>query len=269
MNDMMPRAAAVFILCAGLLQAAGAAAGQKKAAGKGEAVDAKARQEAKTLFKEGVAAFAEKSYAEALELFTASYDLNPLPTVLYNIGMCQRALLDFASSIMSLEAYLEAAGDGVPEKESQSVAAMIEEMETVVGKLYVKVSEPGAVLRIDGRQIGLTPFEEAVPVNPGTRKVVAEKEGFARAEATVIVESGRSLALELTLVPEAPPGGKGGAPPEKAPKDKKTKKAILKSPILWTVLGIVVVGGAAATGIAVWQTSGKAMDDADWIIRGD
>ena len=58
--------------------------------------------------------------------------------------------------------------------------------------------------------------------------------------------------------------------PETAKKEEKKKKRqkILRSPILWGVLGAVIVGGAVAAGVTAWKLKPGPMDDGDWIIRG-
>jgi len=49
---------------------------------------------------------------------------------------------------------------------------------------------------------------------------------------------------------------------------KKKRQKILKSPVLWGVLGAVLVGGAVAAGVTAWKMKTGPMDDGDWIIRG-
>jgi tetratricopeptide (TPR) repeat protein len=241
---------------------AGTAAGQE---------DPKAKkEEAKKLFLEGVDLFAAGSYEEALASFTSSHDLNPNPNVLYNIGMCQRELGDFAASLQTLTGYLEKKGASVPEKEKSDIEAVIAEMKGAVGTLEISVSEKKATITIDGKPAGGSPLPSPVVLNEGPHLVEVVKEGFAAESRTVTVKGGEALEASFSLSPlekPAPPEEVLGPQAEES-KKKKKKKDILKSPLLWSLLGVAIVGGAAAAGIIVWKTRPGPMEDGDWIVHG-
>ena len=241
---------------------AGTAAGQE---------DPKARkEEAKKLFLEGVDLFAAGSYEEALASFTSSHDLNPNPNVLYNIGMCQRELGDFAASLQTLTGYLEKKGASVPEKEKSEIEAVIAEMKGAVGTLDISVSEKKAAIKIDGKPAGGSPLPSPVVLNEGPHLVEVVKEGFAAEKRTVTVKGGEALEASFSLSPllkPAPPEEVLGPQAEEG-KKKKKKKDILKSPLLWSLLGVAIIGGATATGIIVWKTRPGPMEDGDWIVHG-
>ncbi len=86
-------------------------------------VDAAAR-----LFDDGVAAAAQDDFATALRAFVASYELNPVPDVLYNIGMCHKALGDFPASANAFREYVAAVGTLAPEEQAEFDALLVELM---------------------------------------------------------------------------------------------------------------------------------------------
>jgi tetratricopeptide (TPR) repeat protein len=230
-----------------------------------------AKEEAKKSFLVGVDHFAVENYPAALSAFEKSYEILPNPNVLYNIGMCQRALFDFAASIHTLREYLEKKGEGVPGDEREQIEKILADMEKSVGFLEILVNEDGAAVTIDAGTAGLSPLPGPVMLNPGEHVVEVEKDGFIARKQTVTLKGGgkETLEIELEPVPEAAPP-EVVIEPEAAKKDEKKKKRqkILRSPILWGVLGAVIVGGAVAAGVTAWKLKPGPMDDGDWIIRG-
>jgi len=235
-----------------------------------EAADAD-KEEAKKSFLEGVDHFAVENYPAALSAFLKSYEILPNPNVLYNIGMCQRALFDFAASIATLREYLDKKGEAVPDEEREQIEGILADMEGSVGHLEIFVSEDGASVSVDAGKETLSPLSGPLMLNPGEHVVEVEKEGFMGKKQTVTVKEGERETLEVVLEPvpvAAPPEVVIDQEKEKADRKKEKRKKILKSPILWGVLGAVLVGGAVAAGVTAWKMKGGSMDDGDWIIRG-
>jgi hypothetical protein len=92
-------------------------------------VAAESSDSARTIFMEAADLFDDGRYAEALTAYELSYRLNPVPVVLYNIGMCQRALDRLEDSIRTLGCYLDEGGEGMPAERRREVEGMIAEME--------------------------------------------------------------------------------------------------------------------------------------------
>jgi hypothetical protein len=229
------------------------------------------KQEAKKSFLVGVDFFAVENYSAALSAFLKSYEILPNPNVLFNIGMCQRALFDFAASIETLREYLEKKGESVPADEREQIDKILADMEGSVGRLQIIVSEEGAAVTIDSGKPELSPLAGPVILNPGEHVVEVEKEGFVGRKQTVTLKEGGKETLEIELEPvpvAAPPEAVLEPGKVKADEKKKKKNKILKSPILWGVLGAVLVGGAVAAGVTAWKLKPGSMDDGDWIIRG-
>jgi hypothetical protein len=248
-------------LCAGVRTSA--AQGNKKSAD----------EQAKEYFEMAVEAFARDSYGEALSFFQESYKLNPKLKVLYNIAMCQRALMDFKAAIDTFREYLDKGGKKIGKGKRKEIEELIAEMETSLGKITVTVNENGARILVDGVEAGISPIQAILAVNPGTHTVEAGKKGFQSAIKTVKVKSGGHEAVSLTMVPEAA-GAKevmGAVPSEsEKQKEKKKKKKKITHAVLWSVLGVVLVGAGTAGGILIWQhmAGGESVPSADWTVHG-
>ncbi|WP_437670008.1 hypothetical protein [Sorangium sp. So ce131] len=144
-------------------------------------------------------------------------------------------------------------------KESYELArANFAEARRHIGALDVRVSDPGAAVLVDGRQIGVSPLTLPVFVAPGRHRVSAQL-GGTRVEEPVVVDAGgertvwlivrsagegaqaRPLASEAVDVP-------GAAPP------RPTQRPALR----WWV-----VGGLAATSVALGAFGGVSVAEAN------
>ena len=243
------------------------------------------KQKAKNLFIKGVESFAVENYPDALTYFQESYDAFAKPNVLYNIGMCHRALFDFKSAINTFQRYLIEAGYDAPPDKYAQVEALIGEMESSLGKVTVTVNENGADIYIDAMKVGVSPMHEIVSLNAGTHLIEAKKEGFEGEQKIVTLKSGQQEAVDIMLIPLLPGAADMFVFEEVVMEDgqvvkvkkmktdvdgkkKKKGKPAWKSPWLWSVLSVVILGGAA--GVLYWQlgTGGSSGPDADWTING-
>ncbi len=70
------------------------------------------------------------------------------------------------------------------------------------GTLEIEANEEGAIVSIDGRELGMTP--QRIELSPGRHRVRVEKDGFALFAREVEVASGRTVRLSARLEPGAP-----------------------------------------------------------------
>jgi len=109
--------------------------------------------------------------------------------------------------------------DQIPSEERLQVEAQIKSLEAFLGELEVTTEPSGALLTIDGREIGRTPLSEPIRLAAGTHKIAASLDGRPTVERTVAMEKERRYQLYLQLPPPLP------QPPSGGPDD-----AILRSP---------------------------------------
>lgn len=224
--------------------------------------------QARQLFQNGVGHFEAGEYEEALVVFRRSYELNPALSVLSNIGMCQRALTHYVDSIETFTRFLSEGGDQVPADRRAEILNHIAEMRSRLGILQLQVQPARAEVLIDGELVSPT-RREVLRLRPGTYEIVARAEGHAeRREQLTIVEQ---QVVELTLVLEplvlpfseaevtpSGPSDVGGVEPETISVEaeirdsevRPTRSGVHRQWWFWTIIGAVVIGGAA-TGLAL------------------
>jgi hypothetical protein len=166
-------------------------------------------------FKSGVALFKEAKFGEALAEFERAYEIAPHPTVLYNIAGCHRELSHYGEAVKFYKRFL-AEGKSVAPKDK--LAAAQSELDVLLARIArITVAAPdGAVLSVDGNEIGTMPVEMPLMVAPGEHKIVVRSQGMRDAERTVRVASGDIVDVALKLV-ELP--GESAIKPKNALRD--------------------------------------------------
>lgn len=103
-------------------------------------------------------------------------------------------------------------------------------LELLAPRLEVASGTAGATLLIDGEEVGHEAVE--LEVAPGPHTVEIRADGFQPHVAEIQAQAGETVRVhaDLARVPEAP---------------------LYESPILWTIVGVVVVGAAVGIGVGV------------------
>jgi tetratricopeptide (TPR) repeat protein len=205
--------------------------------------------EAERLFNEGLVAAENGDYQGAVRAFEASYDLNPVPEVLYNIAACRRELGDAPGAANALRDFAAGLGSSITPEQAADLETQLGELIPQIGRIALDVGERGATVRIDGVDVGTTPLGPWIALLPGRHQVEVLKDGFQSASMAVDAPPGETTTVAVALVAEgstAPPGD-GGI-----------------SPWFWVTAGLT---GASAIAMAV--TGGITLKYKDEYLDGD
>jgi tetratricopeptide (TPR) repeat protein len=138
-------------------------------------------------YARGIDLAAQGLYAAALEQFNAAYTASPHFAVLYNIGQSQMALGRPLEAIEALSKYLRDGADQVPLSRREQVQAQIGLLESRLAELSITVDRVGAVVRVDGRDVGSTPLFQPIRLAAGAHTV------------TVSIPNGPQLTRDVPL----------------------------------------------------------------------
>lgn len=221
--------------------------------------DTSSRQNAGKRFNRGIELYEEGDYAAALVEFRRAYDLSPNYRVLYNVALAQYQLGDYAGALATLEQYLEEGGTEIEADKRATVEKELKRMQGRVGTIDVEVDEEGAVVTVDGEEVGTTPLDGPVRVSIGSREVAVRK-GDRRVSKRIDVAGGDALELELIL----PMPKDDGATPSPAPSGdaKASGASYATAGVLWAFAG----AGAIATVVTGTLALGASSDLED--LRG-
>jgi hypothetical protein len=200
---------------------------------------------AEQLYDEGVAATDRGDFAGAISSFQASYAINPLPDVLYNVGMCHKALGELPAALNAFRDYVAGMGGNLSAEEQAEFDGLLAELAPQVGRLEIQGPPSGAAISVDGVAMGTAPLAAWVAVSPGTHRVEATHAGYSPFESEVEVAAGQTLAVSAPLVALAgtPPIGPGPVVPVEPDDDEGGL-----SPWFWACVG---VAGASALTMAI------------------
>lgn len=146
-------------------------------------------------FEQAVALYNDGDYNTALAEFQASYQANPLPAVLYNLGLTQKALFRYAEAIDTLRSYLSQAQ---PRAERRAeVERLLGEMEALLAPVTLVLDPPAAAVLLDGRSVtlGAAPLRIAA----GGHVLEASADGYRPLRREIMVSAGQPLRLRLAL----------------------------------------------------------------------
>jgi hypothetical protein len=119
------------------------------------------------------------------------------------------------------------------------------QLDLLPATLHIEASRPGAVVSVDGKDVGPAPAE--VQRAPGTYKVAVEKPGFVTYRASVSVRAGEQADLRATL------------------EEKKTP--IYKRWWFWTTFGVVLAGVGVGTYFAAREPARLDGGGLGWTIQ--
>lgn len=134
----------------------------------------------------------------ALVHFTRAYERTKNPRVLFNVGVCWKDLTQYSEAIRVWKRQLTFRKKLLKEDVRKIESAMAA-LAPFVSEISVKADEAGAMLSIDGIEIGLTPFLEPIGIDVGQRKLQLVKEGFEPLEKTVDVARSKLASVEFDL----------------------------------------------------------------------
>jgi len=153
-------------------------------------------ESARELDREGVRAFADGRYADAIHYFWTAYRLGGPASELWNVARSQERLDDAEAAVAAIEDYLELR-DLSPEDRAEAEREL-QALRARPSTLTVTTTPPGAVVTVDGKQtVGPTPL--SVDVTPGSHTIAIRRDGFVPQTRPLEARYGRAVIVSLDL----------------------------------------------------------------------
>ena len=153
--------------------------------------------EAGRAFSEGVQAYKDGRYADALDRFSRAQALAPHPDTLFNLGLAQQRVGEHVAAWRSFEALLEQAKD---EQEREDILLAQAASRPHVAWVSVR-SEPAGLVCFDGRPMPINgEGRHALLTTPGEHRL-----DVGRQRRTIALEGGESRTVELVMGPPVAP----------------------------------------------------------------
>jgi hypothetical protein len=156
---------------------------------------------ARELDQEGVRAFREGRYADAVRYFRAAYRLGGPSSELWNLARSQEKLDDSEAAAAAIEGYLSLRDISPPDRAEAEQELHV--LRTRPSTLTVTTTPPGATVVVDGKQaVGPTPL--SVEISAGSHTIAVRHDGFVQWSRTLEARLGRALIVALDLERAAP-----------------------------------------------------------------
>jgi hypothetical protein len=214
------------------------------------AQDESTRAAARTLGTEGVEAFQEGRYSEAVDKLERAFNVVRAPS----IGLWSaRALVKAGKWVEAAERYLEVSrldpNSGDVSVQRQAQADAVKEREALSGKLpslriQVRGASANATVTLDGRLLPPALLGAKVPVNPGSH-LVELHDGYQHVEQRV--ETPQSAAVAVMLDASAP-GASGPSSRAATEIDSHSAAGLSRLQVTGIVIGSVGAVGLGLSG---------------------
>jgi hypothetical protein len=158
-----------------------------------------ARAEAGERFDRGLALFNDGDNAGALAELKRAYALVPNVVVLYDIGLVYAQMGRAVDATDALDQVL--ANPGTLSAERLAIAKRTREAQAArIAEVTIEATVDGAVIDVDGIEVGRTPLAKPLRVTSGARIVGVTATGFAPQRKEVTIAGGEKQTVRFDLV---------------------------------------------------------------------
>jgi hypothetical protein len=216
------------------------------------------RAQAGVAYARGIELAEQGLYAAALEQFKSAYEKSPHFAVLYNIGQAQMALGRPIEAIEALTRYVRDGADQVPLSRREQVQAQVALLESRLAELSVTTDRPGALVTVDGREVGRTPLYQPLRMAAGAHTVSITMEGLTPIIKAIDLREGDRQALAFVVPPGVAPkpaaAELSAASVVATPAPAAPPRDLRKWAYVTAAAG--AAAGAAALGVYLWNRGG-------------
>ena len=148
---------------------------------------------ARALDQQGIKAFTEHRYNDAIRYFDEAYRLGGPPFELWNVAKCRIELDQPEEAVEMLDKYL--ALTNVPADDRKEAQQQLDSLKKRPSTVTVSSSPSGGVVSIDGKPAGKTPISVTVP--PGSHQVAVTVGKHAPYNQSFEAKLGRAVIVDV------------------------------------------------------------------------
>jgi tetratricopeptide (TPR) repeat protein len=221
-------------------------------------------QAARSHFEAAMQHYRARRYREAIHEFEQSAARVPNAALWFDVGRAHEQLGEYGLAIDSYQRYLRDRVDAPDAEElTRHIASLTDRAQPAAkrasaprGSIAIDASQPGALVLLDGRQLGIAPIDRVLDVEPGPHRLEASHPGYVPFRARVDVQEGALSAAYVDMRP-------------------LTRARAGSAPRLWTWIAagasaaaLLTAGACGAVGLAE-RDDGNAASAQHWIRASD
>jgi len=166
---------------------------------------ADARAEARRHFDRAMELIDDGQMAQATIELQRCYEIMPHHTVLYNLGQAYVTMGKPIEAVDAFERYLKEGGSAVAPERRAEVEKELERQRVRIATLEIRGVPEGALLRVDGKDVGVAPLAGPIRLGIGSHTIAATADGYRPGEQIVVLVGEDRKSVELNMVRLAPP----------------------------------------------------------------
>ncbi|HEX2678032.1 MAG TPA: tetratricopeptide repeat protein [Polyangiales bacterium] len=209
--------------------------------------------EYQALIDRAVAEYGAHDFPEARALFAQAHEMFPNARTLRGLGMTEFELRNYAESIARLEQALASQVRPLEGTLRAQTEELLARARGFVTRYEIELKPPvqGATFVVDGVPVQLADGH-VLTLGVGEHTLLVQAPSYREEKRALSVNGGTQLSLVIELQPQAAPALATSAQPLQ-PRD-----SIWSSPLLWTGVGAVVLGGVIVAVVASSSGGGGA-----------
>lgn len=207
-----------------------------------EGPEAEAKERARVLFQQGVAAYRDGKFYDAVAIFLQTQRIYPDTQLCFNIA---RAYENLGNSSAALRYYRDYLRQADRPSDGEEVRERVRKLEQQLAQRGVQqltvLSQPeSATVLLDGKPVGITPWTGET--YPGKHRLALTLDGHAGQEQVVDVDAYEARDVSLVLVPVP----KAVATPAPIVMFKPRQPGVSIETLVTLGTGLILLGGAIA-----------------------
>jgi PEGA domain-containing protein/tetratricopeptide repeat protein len=155
-------------------------------------------EKARALWYRGVEAFRAGDYEAARVAFEQCYKLMPKTDVLRNLSISELESGHYVSGARHLSQLLKSP-EALNDKARKEAEKRLAQAEAQVGRLAIVVDVTGADVVVDGVNVGKSPLDGSVYVEPGQHVLLVSKQGYPTEQRQLFALAGVAIPVEVSL----------------------------------------------------------------------
>jgi hypothetical protein len=155
-------------------------------------------EKARALWYRGVEAFRAGDYEAARVAFEQCYKLMPKTDVLRNLSISELESGHYVSGARHLTQLLKSP-EALNDKARKEAEKRLAQAEAQVGRLAIVVDVTGADVVVDGVNMGKSPLDGSVYVEPGQHVLLVSKQGYPTEQRQLFALAGVAIPVEVSL----------------------------------------------------------------------
>jgi hypothetical protein len=231
------------------------------------------REDAEILLRAGNALHDRGNYRGALSNYYEARRIFPSYKIDFNIGVTLMAMGRLIQAAQQFERFLLTARKVAEPAMKRAAQRRLDRLRSRLGSVVVVCPVPGAVVAVEGAEVGRTPLEGRLYLRPGTYAITVTAEGRRPFHQQLTLGNGSLLTLFVPWREGAAPSqtvpaynarpqpprdtAPAIAAPAPAPAPEQGARPFYKRWWFWTAVGAVVAGGVTAAVVVSRQPDGR------------